>query len=268
MGEGVLTVKDPAVVTFERQAIQLLQADWKRLEALHARSESGCDVAHGSSLLGDDTATAFNPISHQVALGLAVAADHLTALRLAIDNPSGGVTAMSMFTLVRSSIEASCNALWILSPTSRDERVLRSLRMTLEYRRNLYEIQADLGVEDTRFEKVRTRLEELRDARPGLAGRSLTKLSSQAQRLKDIDGFAVGEFLSPLIIWRLSSGIAHGNGSVILNLLERELIDGAPSTYRLTTNTGVLAMFHNAATNLILKVLDLRDRRNVPAKIL
>lgn len=268
MGENVLTVKAQAAVKFEQQAIQLLQADWNRLEALHARSESGRDAAPTSSLLGDDSATAFNPISHQVALGLAVAADHLTALRLAINSPSGGVTAMSMFTLVRSSIEASSNALWILSPTSRDERVLRSLRMTLEYRRNLNEIQADLGADDARFEKVKIRLQELRDARPGLAGRSLTKLSSQAQRLKDIDGFTEGEFLSPLIIWRLSSGIAHGNGSVILNLLERDLIDGAPSTYRLTTNTGVLAMFHNAATNLILKVLDLRDHRNVPATVL
>ena len=262
MVESAPAVPSPGPVQFEQQAIQLLQLDWERLEALHEKAESGVDVTATSSLSGDDTATAFNPISHQVALGFAVAADHLTALRLAIDGPSGGVTAMSMFTLVRSSIEASCNALWVLSPAIRDERVLRSLRLTLEYRRNLYEIQADFGAADTRFEKVRTRLEELRDARPGLRGRSLTKLPTQVQRLRDVDQFGEEDFLRPLVLWRLSSGIAHGNGSVILNLLERDLVEGAPSTYRLTTNSGVLAMFHNAATNLIAQLLQLRDRRN------
>lgn len=45
------------------------------------------------------------------------------------------------FGLLRNAIEAVEIALWTQCPSSRDKRVLRTLRLTLEGRRDIYSLQ-------------------------------------------------------------------------------------------------------------------------------
>ena len=85
-------------------------------------------VAAGSSLMADDEATHPYLISQSVHGALISAVDHLDALRTLVQD-AHVVHGRATFTLLRAALENSATAVWLLAPGSRDERVLRRLRL-------------------------------------------------------------------------------------------------------------------------------------------
>lgn len=87
----------------------------------------------GSTLAGDDAATAPFQTSHTVVTSLVMATENIRALhRLLLDDGRLIVPMYAHYPVIRSVLEASSLAKWILEPESRSERILRSLRARAE----------------------------------------------------------------------------------------------------------------------------------------
>lgn len=242
---------------------------FRRFEVLNEikRSFAG---ERNSALQGDDTAAPYEPVSDLVASHFAVATDQLHAVKLAVESGRNDshmhVLPVAMYTFIRSAVETIGTAIWLLSPSSRDERVLRALQLIYDHRRNLRTIATEMGdTEDAGFDRMSRRVEQIRDARPGLRGRSLKKLKTVTERLDAIAGLLPDLFMPPLTLWRMASGLAHGNNAIIRSILEHEQIgdfkDGH-GEFKLTSSVGVLSTFYMSALQMLDRLLALHELRN------
>ncbi len=84
-------------------------------------------LAPGSSLAGDDQASAPYQLSHAVRACLMAATDHLHAAKVVVVD-QGTVHVAAPSSLARGALETLFAAYWMLHPVSRDERVTRALR--------------------------------------------------------------------------------------------------------------------------------------------
>ena len=255
-----------------QEAYLVISAQSSRLGVM-ARQCEELEATPRSSLAGDARATPYSSLPSQVLHHLASAADHLNTVVLMV-RPDGqpAVPAMALYTMVRAAIEATATAAWLLLPTGRDERVLRSLRLTYDNRRQLRTVLSERSREDPKFEKMATRLEEIRDQRPRLRGVELGKnnLATNTTRLKETGALVGPEIPTPLEVWRMTSGIAHGNSSVARNVLEMRLdqkIEGGDDKYTATAHLGMLAVFFVVAVNFMEATINLVQERNTPALI-
>ncbi len=253
---------------FEEQGAIALPYLFRRFDALNEPERSF--VGEGNSALqGDDAATPYEPVSDLVASHFAVAMDQLHAVKLAVESGREAgqlnILPMSMYTLIRSAFETIGTAIWLLSPPSRDERVLRALQLTYDHRQSVRTVAAELGdSEDPGFDRMASRMEQLRDARPGLRGRSL-RLKTVTQRLDAIPSRLPDLFMPPLTLWRMSSGLAHGNNAMIRFVLEHEQVTdfrNGRGQFRLTSSVGVLALFYMSALQMVDGLLALHALRN------
>jgi len=172
----------------------------------------------------------------------------------------GAVLPFTMFTLVRSAYEAAATAFWLLQPASRDDRVLRSLKLARDNRRQVHNVMEKSGREDPGWDRAMAALERDRDGRKALVGVKLTSVLSVTDRLVEIAALFPDLFLTPLALWQTSSGMAHANNAMMLLLLDREQVGQAQhggADYRVTTSLLVVAGYFDAA-------LDLLDSRNRP----
>ncbi len=250
------------------RAVRIIRTTDHRLKALEARADV-LTVADGSSLAGDEAATPYNSVVDQVLGALGSAIDHLsTVMEVVNARPHGLLPAMALHTLIRSSVEVTATGLWLLGPKGRDERVLRSLRLTLENRRQLSSIILERGETDPRYDEVEIRLEEIRDRRPNITGAPIDgrSLASNTKRLTEIAEYVRQLEVSPLFLWRSMSGVAHNNSSIVMNLVDLEQIsdriDGR-AMYRLTSNASMVAAFFVWAIDILEALLDLYDARNI-----
>src|SRR6478735_4270294 len=105
---------------------------WHRLQMIGAL-ENHLDgkhwnlVAPQSELIEDDAMTSPFHTSHLVAHCLSVGLDCLRSSRLLLTDPTNEVglriPMLGHYPAIRSAIEAGAEALWILGPDDRDERV-------------------------------------------------------------------------------------------------------------------------------------------------
>lgn len=250
-----------------RRGFRFLQLGFARLTALEQQIES-LEVREGSSLDGDREATRYNPIPDQLVGLLVAATDHLRAVQVTVEDSGGKILAMALFTLVRSAIEMSGTGLWILAPKSRDERVLRSLALTWDNRRQVRSVKTALGqdpAQDAGFNRMQARVEQLIDQRPGISGIRISKVESVSGRLGSISDLVPHLVEPPLILWQMASGIAHGNTSMMQGVLEQKQLSpfvGGSASFELTTSVVTLAMFYDAALTLAARLLELHETRN------
>lgn len=215
-----------------------------------------------SSLAGDRSATPYSSVPDQVRANLGVALDHLHAFKIIVAD-GGTVLPFTMFTLVRSAYEAAATALWLLHPTSRDERVLRPLKLARDNRLQVHNVMEKSGREDPGWDRAITALERDRDGRKALVGVKLTSVVSVTDRLVEIAVLFPDLFLAPLALWQTSSGMAQGNSAMMLLLLDREQVCQAQhggADYSVTTSLIVVANYFDAAP-------DLWDSRNRPSEL-
>ncbi|PYH02207.1 hypothetical protein CVV67_01875 [Arthrobacter stackebrandtii] len=81
-------------------------------------------VEERSSLGGDDKKTVPFPLSHAVSRHLLVSIDHFHSLRASLQL-ANALNTYAPFTLLRGSLEGATNALWLLKPEQRNERITR-----------------------------------------------------------------------------------------------------------------------------------------------
>jgi hypothetical protein len=92
-------------------------------------------VQANSSIAADDRLTNPHQVSHAAVHGITGALDHLHSLRMLIQEASA-LHAYAPFTLCRAAIEGGAIAVWVLSPSSRDERIRRRLVLACQNARD------------------------------------------------------------------------------------------------------------------------------------
>lgn len=259
-----------------------LRSGFARLTGLEKRI-AALEVHEPSSLSADRNWTRLNPIPDQVVGLLGSATDHLRAIQVTVEDSGGKIMAMSLFTLLRSAYEATGTGLWLLHPSSRDSRVLRSVALTWDNRRAVRTVRTELGErseDDEGFAYVERRVGEMLDAREKLTGlriatkndpeKGLVALENATTRLRSIEALTPGLTFPPLILWQMTSGIAHGNTAMMRNVLEQRQTGpfrSGSAPFELTTSVVLLAMFYNDALSMIEQLVGLYEQRNMPASM-
>lgn len=248
---------------YEELGRQSLRLNFARYDSVVARSEA-LSIRAGSSLAGDRTATPYSSVPDQVRASIGVALDHLHGFKIIVVDGQA-VLPFAMYTLVRSAYEAAGTALWLLQPASRDARVLRSLRLAYDNRRQVHNVSEKLGREDPGWDRAIATLERDRDGRPALAGTKLQVKTSVTDRLAEIAPLVPDLFLTPLTLWQTASGMAHANNSMMVNVLDREQIGNVEhggADYRITASVSGVAGYFDAALVMIDSLMNLWDQRN------
>jgi hypothetical protein len=184
-------------------------------------------VAAGSPLAGDDRRTAPYHVSWGAWHSLSHAVDHLHCLRSVIRDASI-LHIYAPYTLVRAALENAAAAVWVLHPASRDERVMRRLRLAASDLRNGSAVAEVVGTSLPR--SLDERLDDLRRIarRDGLDERKAVRGASYQEIVKAIgdEGAAAGKL--PLLIWKACSAVAHGDLWATINITQREPMNEAP----------------------------------------
>lgn len=200
-------------------------------------------VRESSALAGDDLATPYETLSSQIETNLQGAFDNIGALS-ALINDASVLPAFAHFGLLRNALEMVGTGFWLIGPTSRDTRVLRSLQVALEGRRDANHASNELARRPSKFpsdDPILLLLEQQRDARHGIAGRSLNP-PSIASRLRAAQEFCSDQPYTILGFWRLTSGAMHGRRSVLKDLLEHEILESSAAVVRTSMTSGVIVV--------------------------
>lgn len=183
--------------------------DWQQRGSTAFRPEQG------SELEVDDCDWPSIPISEIAHLGLQVATDHLMAVRVHIE--ARRLFAFSHLTLCRSALLGATQAVWVLAPDDRRERLKRSRtvaayaqRKHLQYLRGLQSIapQPDQNT-DTVAALVDNRVNQLHQKRQAAGERSELNNTDMIQQAVTAV-FDAAHAAEAVVVWQSGSGAAHG----------------------------------------------------------
>lgn len=186
--------------------------------------------ASGSSLAREDQVYSRLPTSRLAYGGIVTAAEHLELFRVAY-LASGNLYPSSYFTLLRSALMGSTQALWVLKPRLRAERIENSLQLARDDIRqsmNLLSVEtpAELGLDEnieTARARMNQRLAELQDV-AAAAGLDPTKVPgwrlNMTEMIKTVSELVHADNSGDAdtrhgasLLWRLQSSHAHGTPS-------------------------------------------------------
>ncbi|WP_328651323.1 hypothetical protein OG598_24985 [Micromonospora sp. NBC_00330] len=226
-------------------------------------------VQPGSSLAGDDRRTDPHQLSHAVMHSMGVAIDHLHTLRMAMTGQGDGSIALhtySPLTLIRAAIENAATAVWMLSPTQREARIMRLVRYEMASVKNAQSFMKAASLpEQEGMEQRRLRLLGIAD-RCRLPEVEVKKKLSTTEILKDAGATAKlvdkEHELAPLF-WRLCSAVTHGDSWIIsmLDREEHEQLGPNVSMYRITAPTQWVVSGAHASLALIHTARNLYEQR-------
>ena len=179
------------------------------------------DPKPGSRFEDDDAMKPINPPSEQVIALLRSAHDHLHAIADAV----GGVgpRPLAAFTLIRSAVEGSALAAWLMVPGTKDVRLAHSIRLSVENRKDTETYTGRfLPKNDTRVgDWFRAEMTATKDSRPGTKNMDLeANFPTLTSIIQDIDKKQKFSGLHGIDVWRACSGMAHSNaqfGGAALN---------------------------------------------------
>lgn len=220
---------------------------WHRLKeptwlAVHPRSP----LAVEDDLLGDYAA------SPDAVRMCAVALDHLRYLLDYTRDPTERPPTFAAFTLARAAIEAAAGALWLVGPSTREERLANALT---------WHAQDDADL--VRF--ARNLTGKPRSGHKQAVSEHNTPIFTLAERLGLPPGAVLGALSSttiltaahlppmapsPFLTWSAASGFAHGRAWPTY-LLQRLDPAPGPNRLRVTTDPAVVLWFASAASALL-----------------
>ena len=260
----------------EEEASRILALDQApridRLQAHMEKLESQTVDAH-SALSGDDRAARPFQVSHSAWYGIAHAADNLHGLRLLTvrgETPKLQVATHPYvaYPLLRAAIENASVALWLLGPARRDLRLTRRFRLALQDARRADEAAKLLGHEAVTLPGRRARLSEILGARPSIALAECERRASFRVIVREGgDGIGI-EPDTAEVMWKVLSGLTHGDPWAGLAWTEREEIDVSDVgvvTLRTTSSIANIATMTRYAVKLTESALALYDRRRTAA---
>jgi hypothetical protein len=248
----------------EQELRKVLFTSFAQADALDAMFE-GFEVRPGTALAGDDAATPYESVSQHLRTYVGVALDNLKTVRLIIQD-ARTVPMSSHFGLLRNALEAVGVATWVVGPGPRDLRVLRSLQLSWENRKDIYGLEATMQGTSGRLpadDPIVLRLQEIRDARPPLRGVSL-KPPTITNRLHAAQSFTAPYDFPLLVAWKLTSGIAHGRRSAMYHLLDREVMstDERGARVNMTSSFGAVAGLYRVSLHYLMQLLVITLGRN------
>ena len=233
---SIQTVTDPEELRHAADIIRRLD-QWQLLKD-EFDTERAKPLAPMSELFRDDQQTAWMQLSHIVETCLAMAHDNLRALDEML-RPQGElrVPMYAHYPVLRSILEASAEAKWILLPDDRMERITRALQsrvsdlkfdaeLQAEIRSTLLQMDDPLGPEaigeyDTtrklRHAKHMLKIKEIA-AEQGIPWSSLKEGKPGTARLiRSVSGHpgAPGGYVTQL--WKIMSGLSHPSVSRSVN---------------------------------------------------
>jgi hypothetical protein len=234
-----------------------LQRQFERLKGLKdARDLKNVEIEPLSKMADDDLCTPYSPLSHNVLALDATAFDHIATLQQFIVKSEGGIPTMSGYTLIRTSIEASSIALWLMGAGTKDKRIMNTLRLLLSNRADVENFAKHMGsAEPLKDERVRRRLDEVKDARPSLRQHTIQPMPSTTSILEGVQKHIKKPALyTGIQTWIACSGIAHANNGTNLILLERKQVGiGSPhsGTFLMTSSVSVLSLMFQVAVDFL-----------------
>jgi hypothetical protein len=246
------------------------------IDGWHERFETGhTTVPAGSPLAGDDRASAPYQVSHAVWMALSHATDNLHAFRMA--TVSGGPQHYNLTTRpygaypnLRASMENSSAALWMLSPASRNERLLRRFRWYLADGKSRDAVVGLLGPRTGNTNYT----DRVADLQPLVAGRDIDLTACKnrprfAEIVREAAPRALFDADGAEAIWRILSGMTHGDMWASLSISDAERLaetaDGGVMSMRLTTPVDRLASFCEIVCIFLRRAYRLLDERRTPA---
>jgi hypothetical protein len=198
----------------------------------------------GSTLHDDDRDWPTMPVSQLAHVGLAVAADHLDAIRCHVDARHS--FALADLTICRSALVGASQAVWILAPDERSERLTRARMLAadaLKYHSQYMEAFKATRPDDPNAPLVAThiamRSAELK-AKRLKAGALVPHQNTRMIREAASVVFTPEVSAEASLEWQSGSGAAHGFVWPILNSPDTKQVGSADDTG--------LAEFHGGAS--------------------
>lgn len=264
---------------------------WERLmddEALEAKLRSTYDQVDqwvsamgrplipelGSELHEDDRDWPTLPVSQLVHVGLAVAADHLDAIRCHLD--AHHTFPFADLTICRSALVGAAQAVWILAPDERPQRLERARMLAadeLRYHRQYMEALQAVQPDDVHTNMVATHLQvrvaELKEKRltsgkPVVRHENTRMIREAAEAV-----FSPNLAAHALLEWQSGSGAAHGLVWSVLGTRDTKQVGDADATglaeFHAVGSLGRIANGYMAAFYMAKKGWSLLTKRNTPA---
>lgn len=211
----------------------------------------------GSMLAIEDQLTAREPLSALVTGARNRATDGLEMIFDAVvhdERESMWVRPIAPYALLRMSIEALGVGQWLVRHAHKSERVMRALRLSFEQEQDARDMARLLGDPrdragvETDFESAVARLNELKNAVGALKQRTLDGLPTYSQLLRSLSPPAQrGDSVdvdSPFVVWKLCSGILHGNSNILRSASDLEQLgdwSNGSASFRMTAKWGLIA---------------------------
>jgi hypothetical protein len=217
-------------ILYER-LLRLLQEIDPWLERCAGATPGFKEADAGSPLRGDDHRVHPYETSHAVWGALSHGVDHLHALRSQV-REGRAIHNYAPYTLLRTAIENSSVAVWLLAPASRPNRIMRRLRYASTDIKSGEDVKKLIGhagrrTEAERFDQIRD-LATHAQIDPNLAVKPIgfRGIVEAAGEETEFGGKLMRVF------WHMGSGIAHGDLWATISVPETVELPGAPAGMR------------------------------------
>lgn len=251
--------------------------------------ECGWVVNPDSQLADDDRLSDPFQLSHAIVSAIGIALDHAIALRTLVEgcrtcSPNGmNFLLNSYYSILRGVIENALRAVWLASPPTQAERVLRRLQLQAD---NVWNSENAAKAIRAPLPKARdVRVERIKEIarRAGVNSNGAVKRVSYSSIVRQA-GAAISKL--PIYqaqpgdretemadhveaLWRGCSGMAHGDIWAQLSLHDKHIVNQSANvaTLKTTISTRAITTFTSEAFHMIDLAVHLFDQRNQPSTL-
>jgi hypothetical protein len=259
----------------EAEALRLIESTFAALDRWQVRGASPHVPASGSELADDDLDWPPFPVSQVATTSLAIACDHLLAIRFLVEQRRIFVAAE--LTLARAALVGASQAVWVLEddhPAVRIERA-RCVAHTQDKNHRIFLTElaalADGGHEGTNEVANHTAKRENEIAAKRESDGQRSQLNATAMvRAAALATFTDEDMASEAQIeWRRSSGVAHGFRWALLGVPDTTLVsdsdDGGLAAFEAAGGLARYVNLYMCACRVLEKGWQLYDQRSSPA---
>ncbi|MEV0453901.1 hypothetical protein [Catellatospora methionotrophica] len=243
------------------RSLELIEPWLKRMDPESGRMQPGAR----SPLLGDDNRLHPYETSHATWHSLSHAVDHLHLLQTVLRD-ARVIHMYAPYSLIRGALENAAAAVWMLEPSARSGRLVRRMRLAAADIRNGEKAKELIGHTGPR--PLQGRLDDLRKiaANEALDEKQALARVGYEEIVREAGRHTIAGDVLACLVWKVSSGIAHGDLWTTLNVSDRMELPGAPpgiAHLRITANMEMLktcVAITIEMTALGWHLLDMRSR--------
>lgn len=263
--------------THDRQETdEQMQLAIRAIQSTRARYQELADQLppplSGSMLDAERAHTSRGPVDTLVMTHRARASENLDRVfEMMIDDDNARLLAypFSLYSLIRTAVEAAATAMWLIKSSKKSDRVLRALQLAYRNSQEALRFAELIKGEDgaaparkwtaktiDRLEQLKDTVGPLRQVELGPPPRYTVILRAVSPKSRDSNG-AGYEISSPLAVWSASSAFLHGSEQVVRALSDvrqmDEFTDGVAS-FEITPSIQMLAVSIKTCVELIAQL--------------